>query len=97
MVVYDPVDGVQVYPEGSDEAAQAAETLIGKIKADEKPSLEGLTRHLAAVARPKENVRAAFVIDSASRIARTPTDLEPPSATSSGSPRSCRAPPVPSG
>ncbi|SFN95448.1 MULTISPECIES: AAA family ATPase [Actinomadura] len=77
MVVYDPVDGVQVYPEGSDEAAQAAETLIGKIKADEKPSLEGLTRHLAAVARPKENVRAAFVIDSASRIARTPTDLEP--------------------
>jgi hypothetical protein len=77
MIVYDPVDGVQVYPEGADDAAQAAETLLGKIKADEKPSLEGLTRQLAAVARPKENVRAAFVIDSASRIARTPTDLEP--------------------
>ncbi len=54
-----------------------AERLLGKIKAEEKPSLEALTRLLAAVARPKEDVRAAFVIDSASRIARTPTDLEP--------------------
>ncbi|MEU8801486.1 AAA family ATPase [Spirillospora sp. NPDC048819] len=81
MIVYDPVDGLQVYPGGgdvgADEAAQAAEGLLGKIKADDKPSLEGLTRHLAAVARPKENIRAAFVIDSASRIARSPTDLEP--------------------
>ncbi|WP_433467291.1 AAA family ATPase [Spirillospora sp. CA-128828] len=77
MIVYDPVDGLQVYPEGAGDAAQAAETLLGKIKPDEKPSLEALTRQLAAIARPKENVRAAFVIDSASRIARTPTDLEP--------------------
>ncbi|MFC5754524.1 AAA family ATPase [Actinomadura rugatobispora] len=81
MVVYDPVDGLQVLPdtgdELSEEAAKAAEQLLGKRKADEKPSLEALTRHLAAVARPSENVRAAFVIDSASRIARTPTDLEP--------------------
>ncbi|MFD0685027.1 AAA family ATPase [Actinomadura fibrosa] len=80
MVVYDPVDGLQVHPEAGDEigdeAARAAERLLGKLK-DEKPSLEGLTRHLAAVARPEENIRAAFVIDSASRIARTPTDLEP--------------------
>ncbi|WP_329519601.1 AAA family ATPase [Spirillospora sp. NBC_01491] len=81
MVVYDPVDGLQIHPEPGDEigdeAARAAEQLLGKVKADEKPSLEALTRHLAAVARPQENVRAAFVIDSASRIARTPTDLEP--------------------
>ncbi|MFI0410965.1 AAA family ATPase [Actinomadura sp. 3N508] len=81
MIVYDPVDGLQVYPEPGDEigddAARSAAALLGKIKADEKPSLEALTRHLAAVARPKENIRAAFVIDSASRIARTPTDLEP--------------------
>ncbi|MGP4023796.1 AAA family ATPase [Actinomadura sp. 3N407] len=81
MVVYDPVDGLQVYPGGgdvgADEAAQSAEQLLGKIKSDDKPSLEGLTRHLASVARPKENIRAAFVIDSASRIARSPTDLEP--------------------
>ncbi|MEU8122778.1 AAA family ATPase [Spirillospora sp. NPDC049024] len=81
MAVYDPVDGLQIVPGPEDaagaEAAAAAERLLGKIKADEKPSLEGLTRYLAAVARPKENVRAAFVIDSASRIARTPTDLEP--------------------
>ncbi|MGH3241175.1 MAG: AAA family ATPase [Spirillospora sp.] len=81
MIVYDPVDGLQVYPgvgdEIGDEAARSAERLLGKIKADEKPSLEALTRQLAAIARPKENIRAAFVIDSASRIARTPTDLEP--------------------
>ncbi|TDD68050.1 AAA family ATPase [Actinomadura rubrisoli] len=81
MVVYDPVDGLQIYPdtgdEIADEAARAAEQLLGKLKTDEKPSLEGLTRHLASVARPGENIRAAFVIDSASRIARTPTDLEP--------------------
>ncbi|MES9537124.1 AAA family ATPase, partial [Actinomadura sp. NPDC000600] len=81
MAVYDPVDGLQIVPGPEDaagaESAAAAERLLGKVKADEKPSLEGLTRYLAAVARPKENVRAAFVIDSASRIARTPTDLEP--------------------
>ncbi|XVQ12628.1 AAA family ATPase [Spirillospora sp. CA-255316] len=81
MVVYDPVDGLQVLPDSGDElseeAAKAAEQLLGKRKADEKPSLEALTRHLAAVARPSENIRAAFVIDSASRIARTPIDLEP--------------------
>ncbi|WP_067455716.1 AAA family ATPase [Actinomadura macra] len=81
MIVYDPVDGLQVYPdtgdEIADEAVRAADQLLGKRKPDEKPSLEGLTRQLAAVARPAENIRAAFVIDSASRIARTPTDLEP--------------------
>jgi ATP-dependent Clp protease ATP-binding subunit ClpB len=80
LLVYDPVDGLQVLPdtddEAGDEAAKAAERLLGKIK-DEKPSLERLTKHLAAVARPEDDVRAAFIIDSASRIARTPTDLEP--------------------
>ncbi|MUN39870.1 AAA family ATPase [Actinomadura litoris] len=81
MIVYDPVDGVQVYPDTGDEIAEEAERsadrLLGKRGRDEKPSLEALTRQLEAVARPTENVRAAFVIDSASRIARTPTDLEP--------------------
>ncbi|WP_067803380.1 AAA family ATPase [Actinomadura formosensis] len=79
MAVYDPVDGLQIISGGAgdEESTRAAERLLGKIKAEEKPSLEGLTRHLAAVARPKEDIRAAFVIDSASRIARTPTDLEP--------------------
>ena len=81
LVVYDPVDGLQVVPDSGDEvseeAARAAERLLGKRKGDDKPSLEGLTRHLAAVARPAENIRAAFVIDSASRIASSPTDLEP--------------------
>ncbi|WP_242900987.1 AAA family ATPase [Actinomadura terrae] len=81
MIVYDPVDGVQVYPDTGDEIAEeaerAADRLLGKRGRDEKPSLEALTRQLEAVARPAENIRAAFVIDSASRIARTPTDLEP--------------------
>ncbi|ACY96696.1 MULTISPECIES: AAA family ATPase [Thermomonospora] len=81
LVIYDPVDGLLVYPDTEDEigaeAAAAAERLVGKLKPDERPSLEALTRHLAAVARPVEKIRAAFVIDSASRIARTPTDLEP--------------------
>ncbi|MFC4911166.1 AAA family ATPase [Actinomadura gamaensis] len=74
MVVYDAVDGVQVHPAT---AADEAQRLLGKVKPDDKPSLEALTRLLAAVARPAEDVRAAFLIDSASRIARTPTDLEP--------------------
>ena len=81
MAVYDSVDGLQIFPGDGDpagtESAQEAERLLGKIKPDDKPSLEALARLLDAVARPKENVRAAFVIDGASRIARTPTDLEP--------------------
>ncbi|WP_067476932.1 AAA family ATPase [Actinomadura hibisca] len=80
MLVYDPVDGLQVHPEAGDEigdqAAEAAERLLGKLKGD-KPSLEGVTKHLAAVARPGEDLRAAVVIESASRIARTPTEMEP--------------------
>ncbi|MCW2902063.1 MAG: ATPase domain protein [Streptosporangiaceae bacterium] len=81
MLMYDAVDGLRVYPDGddepADEAADAAAKLIGKRERDEKPSLEALSRHLGAVARPGDNVRAAFLIDYASRIARSPTDLEP--------------------
>ncbi|MCW2918321.1 MAG: ATPase domain protein [Actinomycetia bacterium] len=81
LLVYDPVDGLRVYPDTDDEigdaAAAAAERLLGKLKADEKPSLEALTKHLTAVVRPEENVRAAFILDSASRIAHSATDLEP--------------------
>lgn len=81
LLVYDPVDGLAVFPDTDDElgdaAAAAAERLIGKRNADEKPSLEALAGLLRSVTRPTENIRAAFVIDSASRIARLPTDLEP--------------------
>ncbi|WP_019629504.1 AAA family ATPase [Actinomadura atramentaria] len=81
LVAYDPVDGVQVLPEGDDEIAEearrAAGRLLGKLKPDDTPSLEGLTKYLTAVARPAERIRAAFLLDSASRIARTPTELEP--------------------
>ncbi len=74
MLVYDLVDGLRVFPE-DDDALAAAEKLLGKW--DAKPSLEGLTKHLAAVARPAEQIRAAFLIEGASRIAASPTDLQP--------------------
>ncbi|MBC6457497.1 AAA family ATPase [Actinomadura sp. HBU206391] len=81
LLMYDPVDGLRVYPDGDDplagEAAEAASKLLGRRDADEKPSLETLAQHLSAVARPADNVRAAFIIDYASRIPRSPTDLEP--------------------
>src|ERR1700754_2146873 len=81
LFMYDPVDGLRVYPDGEDglasEAAEAAAKLLGRRDPDEKPSLEALAQHLSAVARPVDNVRAAFIIDYASRIPRSPTDLEP--------------------
>jgi energy-coupling factor transporter ATP-binding protein EcfA2 len=81
LLVYDPVDGLLVYPDGDDdvatEAADAASKLLGRRDRDEKPSLETLCRHLSAVARPADDIRAAFVIGNASRIPRSPTDLEP--------------------
>jgi ATP-dependent Clp protease ATP-binding subunit ClpB len=81
LLVYDPVDGLRVHhggdPELSQDAAAAAAKLLGKLKGDEQPSLETLRKHLSAVVRPEERIRAAFLIDDASRIARTPTDLEP--------------------
>jgi hypothetical protein len=81
MFVYDPVDGLRIHPggdaEASQEASAAAAKLVGRLKGDEQPSLDALRRQLAGVARPEERVRAAFVIDDASRIARSPTEMEP--------------------
>jgi ATP-dependent Clp protease ATP-binding subunit ClpB len=78
MVVYDRVDGLRVHPADDKTAADAAASLFGS-RVDERkvPSLEGLRSYLSALARPTRQIRAAFVIDYASRIARTPTDLEP--------------------
>ncbi|MEO5873672.1 MAG: ATP-dependent Clp protease ATP-binding subunit, partial [Streptosporangiaceae bacterium] len=75
LLVYDPVDGLRVFPEDDDEAAAAAAKLLGTF--DAKPSLETLTRHLAALARPTEQVRAAFLIEGASRLSASATELEP--------------------
>ncbi|GAA4618557.1 AAA family ATPase [Actinoallomurus liliacearum] len=78
MIVYDRVDGLRVHPADDKAAADAAASLFGS-RVDERkaPSLEGLRTYLSALARPTRQVRAAFVIDYASRIARSPTDLEP--------------------
>jgi hypothetical protein len=78
MVVYDQVDGLRVLPADDKSAADAAASLFGS-RVDERkpPSLEGLRGHLSALARPGRQMRAAFVIDYASRIARSATELEP--------------------
>jgi ATP-dependent Clp protease ATP-binding subunit ClpB len=80
LLVYDPVDGLRVFPDTDDEigdaATAAARTLLGDLK-DGKPSLEALAKHLTSVVRPSEPIRAAFVLDSASRIATGPSDLDP--------------------
>jgi ATP-dependent Clp protease ATP-binding subunit ClpB len=78
MIVYDRVDGLRVHPADDKAAADAAASLFGG-RVDERkvPSLEGLRTYLSALARPNRQIRAAFVIDYASRIARGPTDLEP--------------------
>ena len=78
MVVYDQVDGLRVHPADDKAAADAAATLFGS-RVDERkiPSLEGLRGYLSALARPGRQTRAAFVIDYASRISRSPTELEP--------------------
>jgi hypothetical protein len=79
LLMYDPVDGLRHHPDGDDtpgaQAAEAVTKLLGKH--DEKPSLEVLCRHLGATARPTEDIRVAFAIENASRIPRSPTDLEP--------------------
>jgi ATP-dependent Clp protease ATP-binding subunit ClpB len=78
MVVYDQVDGLRVHPADDRAAADAAAGLFGS-RVDERkvPSLEGLRTYLSALARPSRPVRAAVVIDYASRIARNPAELEP--------------------
>jgi Cdc48 subfamily AAA family protein/ClpA/ClpB-like protein len=79
LLMYDPVDGLRHYPDGTDErgtvAAEAVAKLLGKH--NDKPSLEVLSRHLGATARPTDDIRVAFAIENASRIPRSPSDLEP--------------------
>lgn len=81
VLTYDKVDGVRVTPFAGPEgnaARAAASRLVGKGVGERgaPPSLEKLTGHLAGVARPPASLRAAFVIDYASRIPSNPTRLE---------------------
>jgi hypothetical protein len=78
MVVYDQVDGLRVLPADDSAAAEAATSLFGgRVDERKPPSLEGLRTYLGSLARPARQMRAAFVIDYASRIARSATELEP--------------------
>jgi len=78
LLIYDPVDGLRVFPEDDDDAEAMARQLLGKAYGkSEKPSLEALAKLMSAVVRPEERIRAAFVLDYASRIAASATDLEP--------------------
>jgi hypothetical protein len=80
LIVHDPIDGLAVHPAAGPEAkaaAEAAEALLGReLRGGQRPSLERLRGQLAAVARPAAPGRAAFVLDYASRISRSPTELE---------------------
>src|SRR5256885_2866521 len=70
LLVYDPVDGLRVFPEDDEDATAVATRLLGKLP--DKPSLEALAKLMSALARPEEPVRAVFVVDYASRIAASP-------------------------
>jgi hypothetical protein len=80
LIVHDPIDGIAVHPAAGPEAkaaAEAAKALLGsELRGGQRPSLERLRGQLAAVARPATPGRAAFVLDYASRISRSPTELE---------------------
>jgi ATP-dependent Clp protease ATP-binding subunit ClpB len=76
MAVYDQVDGLRVHPADDKAAAEAAASLFGN-RIGKVLSLESLRAQMSAVARPARQVRAAFLVDYASRIARNPTELEP--------------------
>jgi hypothetical protein len=77
LIGYDMVDGLVVYPArgpGADTAQQAAATLLGGDAARRpKPELDQLRPYVEKVARSSQP-RAAFLIDYASRLTRTPSD-----------------------
>lgn len=78
MLVHDPVDGVRVYPAERDVMARAAALLPdvaldnGRTPAQMGGTLSGIMRSVAGL----RQARAAFVIDFASRLVPSPSQLE---------------------
>jgi ATP-dependent Clp protease ATP-binding subunit ClpB len=83
LLVTDPVEGLRVHPEdgdGAEAAADAAAKLLGdqlRQRPGQGQLLQTLPEQLTKVTRPATPLRAALVIEYASRIARSSTDLDP--------------------
>ncbi|MET8179766.1 AAA family ATPase [Streptomyces sp. NPDC005336] len=84
LLIHDPVDGLRLHvpagatPEQVDRAEEAASQLLPqRPQPGQAPSLESLRAIAARLVRPSVQVRAALVLDDASRIARSATDMEP--------------------
>jgi len=77
MVTYDPIDGLGVYPEEPD-ALDAAGKIIGSSLAEGRSPipLDRLSEILMNVVEARD-LRAAFVIDYASRLVEDPNNLTP--------------------
>lgn len=84
LLIHDPVDGLRLHvpagatPEQVDRAEEAAAQLLPeRPRPGQPPSLEALRVVAARLVRPSVQVRAALILDDASRIARSATDMEP--------------------
>ncbi|MFJ1546087.1 AAA family ATPase [Streptomyces sp. NPDC088246] len=84
LLIHDPVDGLRLHipagatPEQVDRAEEAVSRLLPqRPQPGQAPSLEALRTIAARLVRPDVQVRAALVLDDASRIARSATDMEP--------------------
>ncbi|MBO3750629.1 ATP-dependent Clp protease ATP-binding subunit [Streptosporangiaceae bacterium NEAU-GS5] len=82
LLCWDPVDGLSVHPQAP-EAADAASRLLGGKPSTQPPSLTRLRADLTAFSRPQQPsqdeppVRAALVIEYASRLVLSPEQLDP--------------------
>lgn len=74
LCVFDPIDGLRVWPE-TDEAREAAAAALGRqVDQQREVTLERLRADLRAVVHA-EDVRAGFVIDYGSRMVANPQQL----------------------
>lgn len=75
MLVYDPADGLRVYPDEAATREQAEKLFDLKLKSGSQPvSLESLTNIMRTLAATRE-ARCAMVLDFASRLTRQPDHL----------------------
>lgn len=78
MLVHDPVDGVRVYPDKADVIAHATQTLPQvKFQEGRAPAqIGGTLLELMRAVVGQRQLRAAFVMDFASRLTVSPSQLE---------------------